>query len=155
VINAIITIIWGFFGFFMIPDLPNRPNPRAFWFTKEHASMAMERLEKHNRAEPKKMTWAGAKYVFSPFVTCNPMLNWDRRAFSGWVMYFIAVLYISTVLASYGYAYFSLFLKSLRNADGTKTWNTSRVNAIPIGGGAIQVVFGMLLIKPSTLRELT
>lgn len=58
-------------------------------------------------------------------------------------MYFIAVLYISTVLASYGYAYFNLFLKSLKNADGTKTWTTSQVNAIPIGGGAIQVVFGM------------
>jgi hypothetical protein len=66
VINAIITIIWGFFGFFMIPDLPNRPNPRSFWFTKEHANMAMERLERYNRAEPKKMTWAGAKYA-SPY----------------------------------------------------------------------------------------
>jgi hypothetical protein len=47
------------------------------------------------------------------------------------------------VLASYGYAYFSLFLKSLKNEDGTKRWTTSQVNAIPIGGGAIQVVFGM------------
>ncbi|KAE8444737.1 hypothetical protein EG329_014297 [Mollisiaceae sp. DMI_Dod_QoI] len=124
VINAIITVIWGFLGFFMIPDLPNRPNPRSFWFTKEHARMAMERLERHNRAEPKKMTWAGV-----------------RRTFSSWVVYFIAVLYIGTVLASYGYAYFNLFLKSLKNANGTKTWTTSQVNAIPIGGGAIQVVF--------------
>lgn len=124
VINAIITVIWGFFGFFMIPDLPNRPNPRSFWFTKEHAAMAMERLERHNRAEPKKMTWAGVK-----------------RTFSSWVVYFIAVLYIATVLASYGYAYFNLFLKSLKNPDGTTRWTTSQVNAIPIGGGAIQVVF--------------
>lgn len=85
----------------------------------------MERLKRHNRAEPKKMTLAGV-----------------RRTFSGWVVYFIATVYISTVLASYGYAYFSLFLKSLKNADGTKRWNTTQVNAIPIGGGAIQVVFG-------------
>lgn len=110
----------------MIPDLPNRPNPRSFWFTKDMAAMAMERLERHNRAEPKKMTWAGAK-----------------RTFTGWVVYFIASLYIATVLASYGYAYFSLFLKSLKNADGTKTWITSQINAIPFGGGAIQVVFGI------------
>lgn len=72
------------------------------------------------------------------------MLIGNRRAFSGWVMYFIAILYISTVLASYGYAYFNLFLKSLKNADGSRTWTTSQVNAIPIGGGAIQVVFGIL-----------
>jgi len=62
VINAIITVFWGIAGFFMLPDLPNNPNPRAFWFNKEHAAMAMERLERHNRAEPKRMTWAGVKY---------------------------------------------------------------------------------------------
>ncbi|KAH8651570.1 putative allantoate permease [Tricladium varicosporioides] len=124
VINGIITVVWGFAGFFMLPDLPNNPNPRAIWFTKEHAVLAMDRLERNGRAEPKKMSWAGAK-----------------RTFSTWVVYFIAVLYISTVLASYGYAYFNLFLKSLKHADGTKVWTTSQVNAIPIGGGAINVVF--------------
>lgn len=67
-----------------------------------------------------------------------------RRTFNSWVVYFIAVLYIACVLGSYGYAYFSLFLKSLENPDGTKVWNTAQVNAIPIGGGAIQVVFGKI-----------
>ncbi|TVY84691.1 putative transporter SEO1 [Lachnellula suecica] len=124
VINAIITVVWGIAGFFMIPDLPNNPNPRAFWFTKGHAVMAMERLERHNRAEPKRMTWAGVK-----------------RTFSTWVVYFIAVLYIATVLGSFGYVYFNLFLKSLKHPDGSNVWSTSQVNAIPIGGGAINVVF--------------
>ncbi|TVY45354.1 Pantothenate transporter [Lachnellula subtilissima] len=124
VINAIITVVWGVLGFFMIPDLPNNPNPRAFWFTKEHAAMAMERLERHNRAEPKRMTWVGVK-----------------RTFSTWVVYFIAVLYPATVLGSAGYGYFNLFLKSLKHPDGSRVWSTSQVNAIPIGGGAINVVF--------------
>ncbi|RDW61347.1 putative major facilitator superfamily permease-5 [Coleophoma crateriformis] len=124
IIDAIITVCWAFFGFFMIPDLPNRPNPRAFWFSERHAEMSMERLVRHNRAEPKKMSWAGV-----------------RRTFTSWVVYFIAVLYIACVLGSYGYSYFSLFLKSLKNPDGTKTWTTAQINAIPIGGGAIQVVF--------------
>lgn len=124
VINAIITVIWGFAGFFMIPDLPNRPNPRAFWFKKVHAELSLERLARNGRAEPKRMTWAGVK-----------------RTFSGWVVYFISVLYIATVLGTYGYVYFSLFLKSLKNPDGTPRWTVSQVNAIPIGGSAINVVF--------------
>ncbi|KAJ5873859.1 Major facilitator superfamily domain general substrate transporter [Penicillium soppii] len=124
VINAIITVIWGFAGFFMIPDLPNRPNPRAFWFKKVHGELSLERLARNGRAEPKRMTWAGVK-----------------RTFSGWVVYFIAVLYIATVLGTYGYVYFSLFLKSLKNPDGSARWSVTQVNAIPIGGSAINVVF--------------
>lgn len=123
VINSIITVVWGFLGFFMLPDLPNKPNPRAFWFRKVDAELAMERLARHNRAEPRKVTWASAK-----------------RCFSGWVVYFIAILYIATVLASYGYNYFGLFLKSLKNPDGSSVWTVEDVNVIPIGGGAINVV---------------
>ncbi|CAN8099689.1 unnamed protein product [Discula destructiva] len=124
IINCAMTIVVGLAGFFMLPDYPSQPNPRAFWFTAEHARMAQERLERHGRAEVKKITWAAAK-----------------RTTTMWVAYFIPVLYIGTVLASYGYNYFSLFLKSVENADGTKRWTTSEVNAIPIGGGAINVVF--------------
>jgi hypothetical protein len=61
VINAIITVVWGLLGFFMIPDLPNKPNPRAFWFSKADAELAVERLLRHNRADSKKMTWAGVR----------------------------------------------------------------------------------------------
>jgi len=124
IINAIITVVWGVAGYFMIPDLPNRPNPRAFWFRKNDGELAMERLARHARAEPRRMSLAGVK-----------------RTFSSWVVYFIAILYIASVLGTYGYNYFSLFLKSLKNADGSKRWTVSEVNYIPIGGGAIQVAF--------------
>ncbi|KAI1371362.1 putative allantoate permease [Hypoxylon crocopeplum] len=124
IINGVMTVAVGLLGFFLLPDLPNRVNPRAFWFKKGHAQLAMERLERHGRAEPKGVTWAGA-----------------RRTFSNWVTYFIPVMYTATVLAPWGYAYFNLFLKSLKNPDGTPVWSTSLVNAIPIGGSAINVVF--------------
>lgn len=124
VINAIITVIWGAAGFIMLPDLPNRPNPRAFWFKKEHAELSLERLARNGRAEPKKMSWAGIK-----------------RTFAGWVVYFVSVLYIATVLGTWGYNYFTLFLKWLTNPDGSPRWTVSQVNAIPIGGSAINVVF--------------
>lgn len=124
VVNAIMTVVWGVAGIFMMPDLPNNPNPRAFWFKKVDAELAMERLARNGRAEPKKMTWAGVK-----------------RTFSSWVVYFIAILYVATVLGTYGNVYFSLFLKSLKNADGTARWTVSQINAIPIGSYAINVAF--------------
>jgi hypothetical protein len=99
------TVVWGILGFFMLPDVPNNPNPRAFWFKKIDQELAMERLARHGRAEPKKLSWTGTK-----------------RAFSGWTLYFIAALYIATVHAQGGYQYFNLFLKSLTNPDGTKRW---------------------------------
>ena len=52
------------------------------------------------------------------------------------------VLYIATVLASWGYAYFNLFLKSLTNPDGSPVWTVTQVNAIPMGGSAINILFG-------------
>lgn len=45
------------------------------------------------------------------------------------------------MIGNYGYNYFGLFLKSLKNANGSKTWTVAQVNAIPIGGSAIQVMF--------------
>lgn len=75
VINAIMTVIVGALGFFLLPDTPNNVNPRAFWFKKGHAQLAMERLERNGRAEPKKITWAGTKYVV-------PLLLHPRRGWS-------------------------------------------------------------------------
>ncbi|KAF5366767.1 hypothetical protein D9758_006492 [Tetrapyrgos nigripes] len=124
IINAIITVVFAFAGFVCIPDYPNKPNPMAFWFSKADAQLAMDRLSRNNRTEPSPVNWVSAK-----------------RTFSNWVVYFITILYIATVLASWGYAYFSLFLKSLENPDGTPRWDVSMINAIPIGGGAIQVAF--------------
>lgn len=49
---------------------------------------------------------------------------------------------MSTVIASWGYAYFNLFLKSLKNADGSPTWTVTQVNSIPIAASAINVIFG-------------
>ena len=126
VINAIITVIWGSLGFLMLPDYPNKPNPRAVWFNKSHGELAMERLVRHKRAEPRKVSWAGIK-----------------RTFTSWIAYFIPVLYVATVLSTYGNVYIALFLKALKNPDGTPRWTTVQVNAIPIGGSAINVVFGM------------
>jgi len=61
VINGVMTVLVGAAGFFMLPDYPNRPNPRAVWLTDEHVSLASERLERHGRAEAKRITWESVK----------------------------------------------------------------------------------------------
>ncbi|OMP81747.1 Pantothenate transporter liz1 [Diplodia seriata] len=116
IINAIITVVWGCLGIFMLPDLPNKPNPAAFWFSKGHGEVAMARLARHKRAEPEKLTLAAAK-----------------RTFSSWIVYFIAALYCATVLATSGNSYIGLFLKAIRRPDGTARWSTVQV-CFPYGG---------------------
>ncbi|PVH89835.1 allantoate permease [Cadophora sp. DSE1049] len=123
IVNAIITVCWAVFGFFMLPDLPDRPNPRAFWFNKQHQELAIERLNRNHRVGNKKMTWAGVK-----------------RTFSSRIVYVLATLYIAQTIGTGSYGYFVLFLKYLTNSDGSKTWNAAQINAIPIGGSAINVV---------------
>lgn len=75
VINAIMTVVVGLLGFFLLPDVPGNINPRAFWFKKEHAKLAMDRLDRYGRTSSKKMTWAGAKYVFFPTLLCQLLLT--------------------------------------------------------------------------------
>ena len=68
------------------------------------------------------------------------------------MVYFITILYTATVLASWGYACerahltleslfteiilldFSLWLKSLKNPDGSQRWDVAHINVIPSGG---------------------
>ena len=63
VINGVMTVLVGAAGFFILPDYPNNPNPRAAWLTDEHVAMASERLERHGRDEAKRITWKSAKYI--------------------------------------------------------------------------------------------
>lgn len=51
----------GLVGFFMIPDYPGNPNPRAYWLSNEHTVVAVERLDRHGRQDAKKISWASAK----------------------------------------------------------------------------------------------
>ncbi|KAJ6781571.1 hypothetical protein PWT90_01566 [Aphanocladium album] len=124
VVNAIITVIWGLAGYVMIPDMPNKPNPWAFWFKKRHSELALGRLTRTNRIDAKPISWSGAK-----------------RTFTQWLVYVIAILYIAMVLGTSGADYFNLFLKSVHRSDGSARWTKTDVNVIPIGGSAITVVF--------------
>ncbi|KAH7141478.1 major facilitator superfamily domain-containing protein [Dactylonectria estremocensis] len=122
IINSVMTVVLGFFGFVMIPDTPNQPNPWAkWWFSADHARIAMERLDRHGRAEAKKITWAATNRM--------------------WITYYIPVYWVVSGMSAGALGYFAVFLRNLFDAQGNPVWSTTQVNSIPIGGGAIQVVF--------------
>jgi len=123
IIDGIITMIYALAGYWMIPDFPNMPNPRSFWLRPKDIDMAIERTSQFRRAANKKFTWQTVKRTAK-----SPLL------------YFFITLYPACVLAQAGYQYFSLFLKTVKNDDGSLVWSISAINAIPIGGGAIAVV---------------
>ncbi|WVQ80950.1 hypothetical protein IAT38_003057 [Cryptococcus sp. DSM 104549] len=123
IIDGVITLIVSFAGFILIPDFPSKPNPWAFWLRPKHIEQALDRASKFRRADNKKFTWRSVQTaIFSP------------------LFYIFVVLYVASVLGQGGYNYFNLWLKSLVNPDGSKRWTVAQINAIPIGGGAINIV---------------
>ncbi|KAL0469562.1 major facilitator superfamily domain-containing protein [Neurospora intermedia] len=157
IMNGLLTLLIGFTGFFLIPDYPRSPNPRCLkasppqtfsscsstpsslsfgWLTPAHIQAAEDRLKRHGRTDSKKITWRAAK-----------------RTFRLWISYFIPALYVASVLAPYGYNYFNLFLKELKDKDGRPRWSVEQVNAIPIAGNAVNVVFVWLWAILSDLLQ--
>lgn len=123
IVDGLMTVVWAALGLILIPDFPTKPNPWAFWLKPRHVEIAKERTQRFRRADNKKFTLASIK-----------------RTFSQPLFYFFITLYPAAVLAQAGYQYFSLFLKSLKDANGNPLWTVTAVNAIPIGGSAITVV---------------
>ncbi|WRT63778.1 uncharacterized protein IL334_000703 [Kwoniella shivajii] len=122
IIDGIITLVVSLAGFVLIPDFPTKVNPRAFWLRPKHVAIAIERTKQFKRADNKKFT-----------------LKSIKTALTGPLFYFFVVMYVASVLAQASYQYFNLWLKSLKNPDGTAVWSVAQVNAIPIGGGAITI----------------
>lgn len=61
-----------------------------------------------------------------------------------WITYYIPAYWVVSGMSAGGLSYFSLFLKTLVDGQGNRLWSTTQVNTIPIGGGAVQVVFSPL-----------
>nr|XP_018259887.1 uncharacterized protein I303_07959 [Kwoniella dejecticola CBS 10117]OBR82045.1 hypothetical protein I303_07959 [Kwoniella dejecticola CBS 10117] len=123
VIDGIITVVVAGFGFFLIPDFPSKPNPWSFWLKPKHHKMAQERSARFRRADNKKFN----RYAI-------------LRAVKQPQFYQFPILYMTAQLAQQGYLYFNLFLKSLKNPDGTPVWSVAEVNALPMAGYAISIV---------------
>lgn len=83
-----------------------------------------------------------SRFSFPAFLSLpSRWLTKSRRTFKSWITLLVPFLYCCTVIGNYGIQYFELFLKSRTKPDGSQTWTTAQVNAIPMGGRAIQILF--------------
>lgn len=122
IINCIMTICLALIGPLMIPDFPEKPNPLAFWLTAEDKQIAQMRLERFRRVD------------INPI---NAKAFW--RTIKNPALYMIIYIYVGMLIGVSGINYFQLWLKSLKNPDGSPVWGISQLNAIPMGGYAMQM----------------
>lgn len=106
---------------------PERPNPLSkFYLKPRHIEIALARARRVSRKPQIGIT-------FKDFCRCFTF--WQLWAFGiAWP------LAGNTVPSNY----FNLWLKSLKNPDGTKTYSVALLNYIPIAGQAVQLVAEVL-----------
>lgn len=96
-------------------------SPLAFWLTKRDKEIAQIRLARFRRVDINPINWATAKRT-----ALNP------------IVYMMIYIYVGMLIGVSGINYFQLWLKSLVDANGNKIWGITELNAIPMGGWAMQ-----------------
>ncbi|KAK8850330.1 hypothetical protein IAR55_004247 [Kwoniella newhampshirensis] len=144
IINCIMTIVVAICGPFMLPDFPSKPNPWAFWLKPKDHEIARARLNRVKRVSP------------------NPInIPCALRTLKNPILYMMIWIYVGMLIAPSGNSYFQLWLRSLKNPDGSKVWGITQLNAIPLGGYAMQIAavwffaFGSDIFKTRWLMLLT
>ncbi|ODV68295.1 putative pantothenate transporter [Hyphopichia burtonii NRRL Y-1933] len=126
IINGAITVVIALSGFFLIPDTPD--NGGAKWMTPGEISIAKSRVEKLGRRTVRKFEW---KKYFKPFL--------DYR------FYIITLAYSGWDLGSSATSYITLWLKAMKNSDGTPKYSVQQVDLIP-GAGYLLAALSIIIV---------
>ncbi|KAF2801151.1 major facilitator superfamily transporter [Melanomma pulvis-pyrius CBS 109.77] len=127
IINGICTIAVALLGFLILPGYPERPNPLAkFYLKPRHIEIALARSRRVGRKPQIGIT-------VRSFIRC--FTYWQLWAFA------IAWPIGSNVVPS---NYFNLWLKSLKNPNGTKKYSVAMLNYLPIVGQGAQLIAEIL-----------
>ncbi|KAK6909234.1 hypothetical protein L486_01112 [Kwoniella mangroviensis CBS 10435] len=111
-------------GYFLIPDIPTRPNPRARWYLRDQdLKMAIARMERYKRAPTKGFT-----------------LDIFKKTMTSWIPWTFFIPYTCFVVGLGSYAYMNLWLKA------TPPWkgDVTAINVIPTGGYALSIVMSLV-----------
>ncbi|OOQ86717.1 major facilitator superfamily transporter [Penicillium brasilianum] len=127
IINGICTIFVALIAFILLPGFPERQNPLSKFYLRPRD---IETAKARNR-----------RIGRDPQVGITPRTF--LRAFKFWHVWIFALAWsIGTNQTPSNY--FNLWLKSLKNADGTKRYSVAMLNYLPIAGQAIQLVAELL-----------
>ncbi|PYH41586.1 MFS general substrate transporter [Aspergillus saccharolyticus JOP 1030-1] len=126
-INGICTITVALLAYIAVPGFPERQNPLSRIYLKtRHIETALARTRRVGR---------------SPQVGITPKTF--LRALKFWHLWLFSIAWcIGT--GTTPTSYFNLWLKSLKNADGTNKYSVAMLNYLPIIGQAIQLVAEIL-----------
>nr|XP_031857959.1 uncharacterized protein CI109_006671 [Kwoniella shandongensis]KAA5525031.1 hypothetical protein CI109_006671 [Kwoniella shandongensis] len=119
IVNGAITIPVGLLGYFCIPDSP--ANTRARWLSSSDIALAKLRMARVGRAPARGLSKRTLVKVFTT-----------------WPLYAFILPYGLWVINGQAIGFFSLWLKS------TKRFSTVKVNLIPTGGYALEIVTAIL-----------
>ncbi|KAH8898083.1 MFS general substrate transporter [Thozetella sp. PMI_491] len=127
IVNGVCTIFVALLAFIIIPGYPERPNPLAkFYLKPRDLEIALARSR---RVGKKPQVGITVKRFF--------------RCFTFWQLWMFGIAWAiggNTQPATY----FNLWLKSLKNSDGTVKYSVGMLNYLPIAGQAIQLVAELL-----------
>ncbi|OHX00474.1 major facilitator superfamily transporter [Colletotrichum incanum] len=127
IINGVCTIAVAIAAFFILPGYPERPNHLAkFYMKPRHIEIALARARRVGR---------------KPQIGITPKSF--LRCFTFWQLWAFAIAW--SIGGNFTPAsYFNLWLKSLRNSDGSVKYSVAMINYLPIIGQAIQLVAELL-----------
>jgi ACS family pantothenate transporter-like MFS transporter len=137
IINGVMTIVVALCLPLALPDTPENGGSKV-WMNEEDKKISIERMQKVGRNTKRGIT-------FKDF--WSVLIDWRL-----WL--FLAAYCFKAYCSAFNY--FNLFLKSLVNSDGTKTWSIEQLNLIPIGGNAISfcAVIGWAKLADLTQKPL-
>ncbi|KAL4812680.1 major facilitator superfamily domain-containing protein [Aspergillus spinulosporus] len=123
IINGVCTIFVALIAFVLVPGYPERPNPLSKIYLKDrHIEIALARGRRVGRKPQTGITIKSFLRTFKIWFFWAIVLSWPIGS--------------NTAPTNY----FNLWLKSLKNADGSAKYSVGMLNYLPIAGQAIQLV---------------
>ncbi|KAJ5923575.1 Major facilitator superfamily domain general substrate transporter [Penicillium verhagenii] len=127
IINGVCTIFIALVAYVLLPGFPDRPNPLSrLYLRPRDIELAKRRIHRIGR---------------DPQIGITPKTF--LRCFKFWHVWVFSIAW-ALGTGTTPTNYFNLWLKSLKNPDGTLKYSVAMLNYLPIAGQAIQLVAEIL-----------
>ncbi|KAJ9162067.1 Vitamin h transporter [Coniochaeta hoffmannii] len=138
IVSGVITIGWGFVGFVTIPDSPSMT--RAVYLSRQEKDLSRARME-------------ASGTITAKLIPRQILVKKLKLLLRSPITYIFLVAYLQFAWSQRANSYFLLYLKGLKNPDGSALYSVYTVNLIPLGGYAISIVANIGLNALSDWKE--